>query len=137
MPAFRAYALAALSSMDDLAAYDGLRSLLDLPSNETRYGAFRSLWAMNAQDPLVRGTWLGDQFSYHVLDTMGPELVHVTRSYRPEIVLFGHDQQLMPPFVLEAGKRIMVTGKDDHVTVSRFAPTNRIRSGLFPRRWTI
>ena len=36
VPAFRAYALAALSAMDDLAAYDGLRGLLDLPSAETR-----------------------------------------------------------------------------------------------------
>jgi len=122
VPAFRAYALAALSAMDDLAAYEGLRNLLDLPSNETRYGAFRSLWAMNAQDPLVRGERLSDQFSYHVLDTMGPEFVHVTRSYRPEVVLFGHDQRLVTPFMIEAGKDIMVTGKDDHVTVARFAP---------------
>jgi hypothetical protein len=122
VPAFRAYALAALSSMDDIAAFEGLRNLLDLPSNETRYGAFRSLWAMNAQDPLVRGQWLNDQFSYHVLDTMGPEFVHVTRSYRPEVVLFGHDQRLVPPFAIEAGKNIMINGRDDHVTVARFAP---------------
>ncbi len=71
VPAFRAYAMAALSAMDDLAAYEGLRELLDMPSNETRYGDFRSLWAMNAQDALVRGQKLSDQFSYHVLDTMG------------------------------------------------------------------
>ena len=77
---------------------------------------------MNAQDPLVRGERLGDQFSYHVLDTMGPPLVHTTRSYRAEIVLFGHDQRLVTPFVVEAGKNIMLTGKDDHVTVSHFAP---------------
>jgi flagellar basal body P-ring protein FlgI len=125
VPAFRAYALAALSSMDDLAAYEGLRNLLDLPSNETRYGAFRSLWAMNAQDPLVRGEWLSDQFSYHVLDTMGPEFVHVTRSYRPEVVLFGHDQRLVTPFTIEAGKNIMINGKDDHVMVARFAPNEQ------------
>ncbi len=122
VPAFRAYAMAALSAMDDLAAYEGLRELLDMPSNETRYGAFRALWAMNAQDALVRGQKLSDQFSYHVLDTMGPELVHVTRSYRPEIVVFGQDQQLVTPFIIEAGKDIMLTGKDDRVTVARFVP---------------
>ena len=77
---------------------------------------------MNAQDALVRGQKLNDQFSYHLLDTMGPELVHVTRSYRPEIVVFGQDQQLVTPFIIEAGKDIMLTGKDDRVTVSRFVP---------------
>ena len=30
-------------------------SLLDVPSAETRYGAFRALWAMNPNDPLVQG----------------------------------------------------------------------------------
>jgi flagellar basal body P-ring protein FlgI len=122
VPAFRAYALTALSAMDEVAAYEGLRELLEMPSNETRYGAFRALWAMNAQDPFVRGQILNNQFSYHVLDTMGPEMVHVTRSYRPEIVLFGQDQQLTTPFVIEAGGQIILTGKGDRVTISRFAP---------------
>ncbi len=121
-PAFRAYALAALSAMDHFAAYDALRGLLDLPSNETRYGAFRALWAMNDRDALVRGEKLGEQFNLHVIDSLGPPLVHVTRSYRPEVVLFGQDQRLTTPFVLEAGKDIMLTAKDDRVTVSRFKP---------------
>ena len=42
-PAFRVNALAALSAMDDASAYDALRSLLEVKSAETRYGAFRSL----------------------------------------------------------------------------------------------
>ncbi|HEY2840986.1 MAG TPA: flagellar basal body P-ring protein FlgI [Pirellulales bacterium] len=120
VPAFRAYALAALSAMDDFAAADALRELLELPSNETRYGAFRALWAMNSRDALVRGENLGDQFSYHVIDSIGPPLVHVTRNYRPEVVLFGQNQRLTTPFVLESGRNIMLNGKDDRVTISRF-----------------
>ena len=89
-PAFRAYALAALSSMDDMAAHDELMNLLDVPSSETRYGAFRALWAMNANDPLIRGENLGGQFGYHTLNTSGPPMIHVTRSFRPEVVVFGH-----------------------------------------------
>ena len=107
-PAFRAYALAALSTIDDMAAHEELIELLEVPSSETRYGAFRALWAMNANDPLIRGENLGGQFSYHVLNTSGPPMIHVTRSFRPEIVLFGHDQRLDAPFVLEAGKSILV-----------------------------
>ncbi|MEX0712012.1 MAG: flagellar basal body P-ring protein FlgI [Pirellulales bacterium] len=121
-PAFRPYALAALSAMDDFSAYEALAELLSVDSAETRYGAFRALWAMNSLDPLVRGENLGDQFSYHLLDTQGPPMVHVTRSHRPEIVLFGPKQRLAAPTVLEAGKKIMINARDDaNVTVSRFA----------------
>jgi len=119
--AFRAYALAALSSMADMAARDELSELLDVSSSETRYGAFRALWAMNAADPMIRGENLGGQFGYHVLSTKGPDMVHVTRSYRPEVVLFGHEQRLKSPFVLESGKSIMIKGEGQNVTVSRFA----------------
>lgn len=119
---FRAYALAALSTIDDIAAHDALVGLLEVPSSETRYGAFRALWAMNPNDPLIRGENLGGQFGYHVLNTPGPTMIHVTRSFRPEVVMFGHEQQLQPPFVLEAGKSILVKGADgDKVTVSKFA----------------
>ena len=120
-PAFRAYALAALSTIDDMAAHEELVSLLEVPSSETRYGAFRSLWAMNSNDPLIRGENLGGQFGYHVLNTAGPVMIHVTRSFRPEIVLFGHEQRLQTPFMLEAGKSILVKGtSDDKIQVAKF-----------------
>ena len=122
-PAFRVNALAALSAMDDVMAYDALCSLLGVRSAETRYGAFRALWAMNEHDPLVRGEELGGQFTFHVLDVGGPAMVHVTHSYRPEVVLFGKDQQFQLPLVLDAGKNILVNGlKGEQITISRFAP---------------
>lgn len=121
-PAFRVFALAALSAMDDYAAYEALRELLDVSSVETRYGAFRSLWAMNSSDPLVLGEPLGGQFSYHVLNTSGPPLIHVTRSRRPEVVLFGADQRFQGSLAVEAGNQIMVTSsKPGEVAVARFS----------------
>lgn len=120
-PAFRAYALAALSTIDDMAAHDELVGLLEVPSSETRYGAFRALWAMNPNDALIRGESLGGQFGYHVLNTTGPAMIHVTRSFRPEIVVFGHDQRVEAPLVVEAGKSILVKATaNDKVTVSKF-----------------
>ena len=86
--------LAALSAMDDATAYDALRSLLEVKSAETRYGAFRALWAMNEHDPFLHDENLGNQFHYHVLDVPGPDMVHVTQSHLPEIVLFGKDQTI-------------------------------------------
>jgi hypothetical protein len=122
-PAFRVNALAALSAMDDVMAYDALRSLLEVRSAETRYGAFRALWAMNKHDPLLQDEHLGKSFHYHVLDVPGPNMIHVTRSHRPEVVMFGKEQHFQLPLVFDAGKNIMVKGLGgDKITVSRFAP---------------
>lgn len=121
-PAFRVFALNALGAMDDYKAYDVLCEMLDLPSAETRYGAFRALCAMNPDDPVVRGQRLGEQFSYHVLDTAGPPMIHVTRSHRPEIVLFGREQRLLTPLAVNAGNQIMLTAAGpDEIAVSKFA----------------
>jgi flagellar basal body P-ring protein FlgI len=121
-PAMRVYALNALSTMDDYVAYEQLADMLDLPSAETRYGAFRALSGMNAKDPLVAGQRLAGGFSYHVLDTSGPPMIHVTWNRRPELVLFGRGQELIPPMALSAGNQIMVTGNGSgEVAVSRFA----------------
>lgn len=120
-PAFRAHALTALSAMDDVVAYDALRTLLASESAETRYGAFRALWAMNPNDPMLGKDRLGGAFGYHVLDPGGPPMVHATRSGRPELVLFGGEQQFELPMVLDAGPDILVNGlTGNEVTVSRF-----------------
>jgi hypothetical protein len=108
-PAFRVNSLAALSAMDDATAHDALASLLEAKSAETRYGAFRSLWAMNHHDPLLHDENLNSQFHYHVLDVPGPDMVHVTQSHLPEIVLFGKDQPPKMP-MLDAEKTILVNG---------------------------
>ncbi len=120
-PALRVNALAALSAMDDAAAYDVLRGLLGTKSAETRYGAFRALWTMSPNDPLVRGEMLGNQFSYHRLAVGGPPMIHVTRSHRAEIVLFGKDHAFQLPLVADAGKHILVNGLSGaQITISRF-----------------
>lgn len=120
--AFRLFALTALSTMSDFDAFEAVTSLLDSPSAETRYGAFRALWAMNSRDPLVMGKSLGDDFTLHVLDVPGPPMVHVTHNFRAEVVLFGRQHRLTGPFALEAGTNLMVKAEadGDRVTVTRF-----------------
>jgi flagellar basal body P-ring protein FlgI len=120
--AFRVFALTALSAMADYAAYEQLRDLLEVPSAETRYGAFRALWAMNPKDPLVVGARISDEFSYHLLDSSGPPMVHVTHNRRPEVVLFGKDQTFRTPLYVNAGNQIMVVGtQPDEISVSKYA----------------
>ncbi len=121
LPAFRVFALNALSAMEDFAAYEQLRELLTVASAETRYGAFRAMWAMNPGDALVMGERLGGQFSYHVLDSIGPPMIHVTRSRRPEVVIFGQDQRFLTPLAVNAGNDVMVTSsKPEEIAVSKY-----------------
>jgi hypothetical protein len=95
--------------------------MLNVPSAETRYGAFRALWTMDPSEPLVQGEYLGGQFYYHVLDTGGVPMIHVTRSRLAEVVLFGRSQRLVPPLSFNAGNQIMVTSTEaGEITVSKF-----------------
>ena len=128
-PAFRVGALAALSAMDDGAAYDSLRTLLGVKSAETRYGAFRAMTSMAPRDALVRGEDLNGMFTYHVLDVAGPPMIHATRSHRPEIVLFGTDHKLQLPLVLDAGPKILVNGlSGGQIKVSQFSGATQQRT---------
>jgi len=121
-PAFRVFAFAALGAMQDNAAYDQLHDLLSVPSAETRYGAFRALWTMNQNDPLVKGESLGGQFNYHLVNTPDPPMIHVTRSRLAEIVVFGPQQRLLTPLAVNAGNDIMITGPGgDQVCVSKYS----------------
>lgn len=117
----RPAALAALSVIDDARGIDALQSLLASRSAETRYGAFRALWKMDRNLPLVRGERLGDACSLHVLDVAGPPLVHVTRSERPEIVFFGTSHPVDDGLRAEAGPSIVVVVEGTKARVSRFA----------------
>lgn len=119
-PAFRVYALSALGAMDDFSAAEALREMLVLPSAETRYGAFRALWSMNPKDSLIAGENMHEQFSYHVVPVAGPPMVHVTTSYRAEVVLFGKDHELQLPVMIDASPSMLVKGDAEGITVSRF-----------------
>jgi flagellar basal body P-ring protein FlgI len=119
--AFRWHALTALAAMDHVQAYEALNELLHVPSSETRYGAFRALRTRNAADPLVRGEWLGEEFAFHLISTNGPPMVHISKAHRPEIVVFGPQQPVVPPAFLFAGKEIMIKGlADGRLKLTRF-----------------
>ena len=86
-------------------------------SAETRYGAFRALWAMNEHDPFVRGEKLGDQFHYHVLDVPGPTWSTSRRAIGRKSCCSARTSISQLPLVLDAGKNILVNGmkrRQDH-----------------------
>ena len=136
--AFRVFALAGLSTLDDAQSHLELRKLMSEPSAETRYGAFRALWTLDKNDPFIRGVEMGIDpnddgsrersdrglWNLHVLQTDGEPMVHCTLRTRPEVVLFGADQELHVPVVLAVGPRIMVSAQagSETVSVTKFEP---------------
>ena len=109
-PAFRVYAFVAMSVIDDADAVIALRELMDSSSLETRYGAFRALKELDPNDPWLRPSVFDSRFLMHVIDSPGEPMVHVTRRRSPEVVVFGPEQRLRLPAVLNAGRHIRVIG---------------------------
>jgi flagellar basal body P-ring protein FlgI len=134
-PAFRVFALAALTTLATPEACEELKKMMIEPSveiengeerqvssAETRYGAFRALWTIDKNDEFISGEKLNDEFNLHVIKSQGDSMVHLTRFRLPQIVVFGADQKLRTPISLSAGRHIMITAPSgsDVVTVSRF-----------------
>ncbi|MCA9144287.1 MAG: flagellar basal body P-ring protein FlgI [Planctomycetaceae bacterium] len=127
--AFRWRAMTALAAMEHATAQDALVKLLDSPSAETRYGAFRALRANDPSDPLVSGQVLNKSFGYHTIGSKADPVIHFSKSKRPEIVVFGHGQRIDPPAFLFAGKEIMIKAVDrEKLKVSSFKPGEETES---------
>ncbi|HMP01618.1 MAG TPA: HEAT repeat domain-containing protein [Gemmatales bacterium] len=122
-PALRALALTALASLDEAVSYVKLRELTQEPDAETRFGAFRALHTLNPNDRLVQGALVNKSFHLHRLAPEATALIHVSTVTRPEIVLFGEEPLLLPPFSLVAGPDFTVTARagDAHCVVSRIS----------------
>ena len=146
--AFRVYALAALSTLEDAPSQLLLRQLLKplitcnsndcrhhqqpiegqcphcgsrgtlRQSNELQYGAFRALWTRDKLDPAIRGESVGDLFTLHEIDAPGRPLIHLTQLQRPEIVLFGQNQRLRTPLAVQAGNHIWINAQSGADTVT-------------------
>ncbi len=110
-PAFRVYALVALSVVDDADAVLALRQLMSEKALETRYGAFRALKELDPHDPSLNPIEFENRFVVYAIDSKGEPMVHVTRRRAPEIVLFGTEQALRLPAVLNAGRNIRIMGE--------------------------
>ncbi len=135
--AFRVYALAALSTIDDGEAHLLLRKLTNaqtddegktIDSAELRYGAFRALWTLDKRDPYLNGEMMKESnadhelFALHTLPTSGEPIIHLTQHRRSEIVLFGEEQKFKTPLTVRAGNHILVTAQPgtDRIVLSKY-----------------
>ena len=164
---FRAYALAALAAMEDDTARIKLRKLMDEPDMEVRYGAFNALRTLDPldaalgrvrildnpynqeeidpEDPDAMALAIAssrrprpeDPFSLFIVDSEGPPVIHVSRTRRSEVVVFGRSQRLQTPIVLGAGQVLLNAAQgDESVDISKIVPSKfgdddvKVRSSL-------
>ncbi|MEW4487100.1 flagellar basal body P-ring protein FlgI [Thalassoglobus sp. JC818] len=122
-PAFRIFALAALACLQTGETISALEELMHEESLETRYGAFRSLSTMAPDDPIVQGIPMDGEFRMHLIDSTATPFVHMTRRKKPEVVLFGAEQEFQLPMTIRAGARILVRGNtlENTIDVKRVA----------------
>jgi Flagellar P-ring protein len=122
-PNLRGYCLTALASLNEAVCQIELTKLMFSRSAETRYGAFRALYTLDGHNPDVRGELLNETFWLHRVAPQSPPLVHLSSSRRAEIVLFGEDATMVPPFYLVCGPEFTATASahDDKCTISRFS----------------
>lgn len=166
MKQYRAYALAALAAMEDDTARVRLRHLMNEDDIEVRYGAFNALRTLDPGDAMLgqvrildappseeideevtdamamsiisrRRPRPEDPFALYIVETEGPAVVHVSRSRRSEIVVFGRGQDLQPPLVLGQGDILLnAADHDDAVDISKIVPSRfgdqdvKVRSSL-------
>jgi flagellar basal body P-ring protein FlgI len=153
LPEFRGVALNALAALDQPAAHLKLRKLMDEPDIDVRYGAFNALRTLDPQDPFLgrvrvleepprdpdegdldptaistRRTALSrsqpDPFALYLVDTEGPPMVHVARTRRCEIVIFGRGQKLLTPVVVGSGAlQVSASDGDESVQISKILPS--------------
>ena len=65
-----------------------------------------------------------DPFGLYVVDSEGPRLIHISRTRRSEIVVFGRQQKLLPPIVLDTGSIFLNAAEsDDKIELSKIVPS--------------
>ena len=65
-----------------------------------------------------------DPFALYLVDCEGPPVVHISRTRRSEVVVFGRTQKLQTPVVLGSGAILLnAADKDDEIEISKIVPS--------------
>src|SRR5439155_13789689 len=85
-------------------------------------GALTALRVLDVSAGPVRGDLLNVCYWLHRAAPNSPPMVHVAARNRAEIVLFGEDPYLTPPFPILAGEFTVTAGKEDErCTITRIS----------------
>lgn len=133
--AFRYHSLIALEGMENRAALDGLVSLMDEPSIETRYGAMRSIRRRPDRDTVLRSTTMSGGYRYYQIASKAPPFIAISLTETPEIVCFGEQSKVkIEDYLLGPGGIVIQPGEasNDTLRISRFTPGAEDRRAEVP-----
>lgn len=135
-PAFRVFALAAMTAAGGTEIQMELRKLLNHESMETRYGAVRALSTIDESDPAINSEKAERGFILRVVESTGEPMIHLTQRQKQEIVVFGADQEFQPPMVVSAGRNFIIKADPGKplVTISRFQKRSDVLRTTVPSR---
>ncbi|WP_406695724.1 flagellar basal body P-ring protein FlgI [Singulisphaera sp. Ch08] len=105
----------ALRTLDESDPFLGrVRVLEDPRDDEDEIDGSQSMSVAIARTSSSSRTQRTDPFSLYVVDNDGPPLVHLAKTKRCEIVVFGRGQRLLTPIVLGNGPILLNAADGDH-----------------------
>ena len=104
----------ALRTLDPTDAYLGHARVLNDPRpSDDDLPATGDSMAMEIASASRRRARPDDPFDLYLVESDGPPMVHVSRTRRTEIVVFGRQQKLLTPLVLDGGEILINAGDND------------------------
>lgn len=134
-PAFRHPGLLALEGMDNLPSLNALRRLMNQPSIETRYGAFRSIRRRPDGKNALRAEPVAAGVDFYTVASEAQPFIAVSLVDKAEIVLFGPECPVVIPDFLMGPGGLMIRADEEqagHLRVSRFRPGADDRRATVP-----
>jgi flagellar basal body P-ring protein FlgI len=115
----------ALRTLDASDPFLGLVRVLDAPKNEEEPEEHPESMALQIAAASRRKREVPDDpFGLYVVDSEGPPLIHVSRTRRCEIVVFGRTQKLLTPVVLGTGPiSLNAADNDEKLEISKIVPS--------------
>jgi flagellar basal body P-ring protein FlgI len=115
----------ALRTLDPHDPFLGLVRVLDEPKQEeVEDEPTDSMAVAITSSARRRRLTQTDPFGLYVVDSEGPPLIHISRTRRSEIVVFGRQQKLLPPIVLDTGAIFLnASDSDDKIELSKIVPS--------------
>jgi flagellar basal body P-ring protein FlgI len=110
----------ALRTLDPNDSYLGRTRVLYDPKPDEDADQSGDSMAMEIATSLRHRHRPDDPFSLYIVDSEGPPLVHVSRTRRTELVIFGRQQKLLTPMYLEGGEILInASDNDEKVELSK------------------
>jgi flagellar basal body P-ring protein FlgI len=116
----------ALRTLDPSDPFLGLVRVMDQPKVEDdEEDRPESMALAIAVASHRRRAVIDDPFGLYVVDSEGPPLIHVSRTRRCEIVVFGREQKLLTPVVLGTGPiSLNAADNDEKIEISKIVASS-------------